>query len=77
MSRGGTTWASLGRRDERKKDDPLKRAVVGGEIKTKEKKRLDKEDRELVSLINLYKRCLQNNASIHRETTRHSISYRL
>ena len=39
MSSGGTTWASLGRRDERKKDDPLKRAVVGGEIKTKEKKR--------------------------------------
>ena len=39
MSSGGTTWASLGRRDERKKDDFVKRAVVGGEIKTKEKKR--------------------------------------
>ena len=39
MSSGATTWASLGRREERKKDDPLKRVVIGGEIKKKEKKR--------------------------------------
>ncbi|CAL6358626.1 unnamed protein product [Bathycoccus prasinos] len=39
MSSGATTWASLGRRDERKKDDRPKRVVVGGEIKKKEKKR--------------------------------------